>query len=132
MVTRINGAPAQGVFFSKDVRFVSVTVGTGTVDFEADLTVTSTSPRQADVVNSELEQVLELLATRGTIIGVSVVSGGAAVNVMVDYAQAFDDAAVVAALEDEMDNTNNQIGDWTGVTIAVQEGFAAAALGTPA
>lgn len=138
MVTRINGAPAQGVFFSKDVRFVSVTIDTGTTAFLTDLTVTTTSPRQADAPNSDLEQIVEIMSQRGSVIGMTVASDSV-VHFMVDYGQAIDPLAgtaiggqtaqgVGAALELEIE----ALATVTAATIAVQQGFAPAALGTPA
>ena len=121
MVSRVNGAPAQGVYFSKDVRFLLV--DTDNTTFLTDLTVAGT----ADVVNSNLEITLEQVATRGTIIGVSVVDGGN-VQVIVDYAQAYDDAAVEAAVEAAVIAATAA----TTCAITVFEGFAGAALGTPA
>ena len=140
MVTRINGSVRQGIFFSKDIRIVRVNVGTGTATFladlvlESDLAVSGTGEgrgvtQRLAAVGSELEQVVELIATRGTPIGVNVFDA-TNVDIMVDYAQAFDDAAVLAALEDEMDDTENQIGDWTVVTVSALAGFTGRALGT--
>ena len=137
MVTRINGAPRQGVWFSADVRFVSVTINTGTVDFEADLTVTATDPRQADVVNSDLEQVIEILQTRGTVIGMTVAAGGQSANFMVDYAQALDPDSVTLGNQSAVDVTAEieaaieAKANVTAATVAVQQGFAPLALGTP-
>ena len=137
MVTRINGAPRQGVWFSADVRFVSVTV-TGTTTFLSDLTVTTTDPRQADVVNSDLEQVIEILNTRGTVIGMSVDTDLIA-NFMVDYAQAFDPDNVALGgqtaqdINAELDAAIVAIGATvTSVVIATEQGFAPDVLGIPA
>jgi hypothetical protein len=137
MVTRINGAPRQGVWFSADVRFVSVTV-TGSTTFLSDLTVTSTDPRQADVVNSDLEQVAEILSTRGTVIGLTVESDLIA-HFMVDYAQAYDPDNVVLggqAAQDvnaEVDAAIVAIGATvTSVVVATLAGFEGLAQGTPA
>ena len=87
MVTRINGAPEQGFYFSKDVRVITVDAVTGG-DFVNDLTVKTTQPHQAAVVNSTLEVVLEAIATRATVIGLTVVDANTC-HVMVDYANAF-------------------------------------------
>ena len=140
MVTRINGSVRQGIFFSKDIRIVRVNVGTGTATFLADLVLDSDPAisgtgegrgltQRLAAVGSELEQVVELIATRGTPIGVNVFDA-TNVDIMVDYAQAFDDAAVLALLADEMDSTINQIGDWTVVTVSALAGFTGRALGT--
>jgi len=130
MVTRVNGAPTQGVWFSANVRFLDLTVTNG--DFLNDLTVPGTAP----VPNSTLEVVLEAIATRGTIIGVTVIDIDD-VNVMVDYAQAYDDAAVVAevtALIDAFDGATPglDVADLTASAFVVESGFAGATQGTPA
>jgi hypothetical protein len=140
MVTRVNGAPAQGFFFSKDVRVVTVTIDTGTTAFLSDLTVKTTNPYQADVVNSDLEVCLEALATRGTVIGLTVASDSV-FHAMVDYGQAIDPLAgstlgnqpaqsptPVAAMESIIEG----LATVTAATITVNPGFAGAALGTPA
>ena len=136
MVTRVNGAPAQGVWFSADVRFVSVVVDTST--YLTDLTVTSTDPRQADVVNSDLEIVLELLSTRATVIGLTVLDANTA-YAMVDYAQAIDPLAgtgiggqTAQNIEAELEAAIIAGTTATTCAVAVESGFAPAALGTPA
>ena len=133
MVTRINGAPRQGVWFSSDVRFVSVTV-TGTTTFLSDLTVAGT----ADVVNSDLEQVIEILNTRGTVIGMSVDTDLIA-YFMVDYAQAFDPDNVALGgqtaqdINAEIDAAIVAIGATvTSVVVATEQGFKPDVLGIPA
>ena len=135
MVVRVNGAPRQGVWFSADVRFVELTVSGGA--FEADLTVTSTDPRQADVVNSGLEQVLEVFSTRGNVIALSVASA-TVLHVMVDYGQAIDPLAGSALgnqtaqnIEVELEAAINAISGFSAAAIVLESGFAAAALGTP-
>lgn len=92
MVTRVNGAPEAGVWFSADVRFLNLDVTGG--DFANDLANA--------VVNSGLEMTLEAVATRATIIGLNVVDA-TTLEVMVDYAQAYDDPAVVAEVEAAID-----------------------------
>ena len=127
MVDRVNGSPKQGFYFGAGIRTLQVTATAGA--FLADLQVMS-DPRQADVVNSGLEQVLEAIATRATVIAVSVASA-TVVHVMVDYGQAFDNAAVVT----EVQNLINEVAapvDLSAAAIVVHSGFAAAALGTPA
>ncbi len=141
MVVRTNGAPRQGVWFSADVRFVTVTVTNG--DFINDLTVVTTDPRQADVVNSTLEVVLEALATRGTVIGLTV-TGATVASVIVDYAGAYDPAneglgnaavidveAEVTALVDAHDGTGDSPADLTLSNMTILEGFTGNALSTP-
>jgi hypothetical protein len=135
MVTRINGAPAQGVWFSADVAFLQVTVVGST--FLTDLTVTTTDPRQADLVNSDLEQVLEILAQRGTILGLNVDSD-TVIQTMVDYGQAFVDEGttlggqaaqdITTVLEAEID----AIAGLSSAAIVISRGFSQAAVGTPA
>jgi hypothetical protein len=123
MVDRVNGAVRQGFYFSGNVRSLQVTVTGGT--FLADLTVAGT----ADVVNSGLEQVLEAIATRGSIIAVSVASA-TVVHVLVDYAQAFDDAAVVTEVQGLIDAIATP--NLSASAIVVANGFAAAAQGAAA
>lgn len=137
MVTRVNGAPRQGVWFSANVRIVTIT--TDLSQWLTDLTVVSTDPRQADVVNSGLEQVLEILAVRGTVIGFSATNQDA-LHVMVDYGQAFDpdnvalgnqtaqdiDAEIVAAV-----NLIALPQDFANTTVDVFDGFTGSANGTP-
>ena len=142
MVVRIKGAPRQGVWFSADVRFLTLTVTNG--DFINDLTITTTQPHQADVVNSTLEVVLEAVATRGTVIGFTV-TGATVVSIMVDYAQAYDPAsagfgnqtpidveAEVTALIDAFDGSG--AGDPADLTVSnwtTLDGFTGNALATP-
>jgi len=130
MVDRVNGYIQQGVWFEQDVRFLSVTV-TAAATFLTDLvTTTNGSPDAGELavaVNSELEQLTEAVATRGTLLGLSVASD-VIVNVIVGYGQAYDDAAVLTEVEALIDAIN---GSFTAA-ITVEEGFAAAALGTPA
>ena len=141
MVVRISGAPRQGVWFSADVRFLDFTVTNG--DFINDLTVTSTDPRQADVVNSTLEVVLEAIATRGTVIGLTVVDATNA-SVIVDYAQAYDPAneglgnAAVIDVEAEIialvllqDGTGDSPADLTMTDLTIDSGFVSATPVTP-
>ena len=134
MVTRVNGAPLQGVWFSKDVRFIAVTCTNGGTSF---LTELGDSPT-AGGVNGKLEQAIEAIETRGTVIGLNV-SGANTFDVIVDYAQAYDgattalgqgtltDAAVIAEVEALIDG----ITDLSVSGLTVQTGFAAAAAGTP-
>ncbi len=141
MVVRTNGAPRQGVWFSADVRFVDVTVTNG--DFLADLQVTTTDPRQADVVNSTLEVVIEALETRGTVIGVTV-TAATTLAVIIDYGQAYEPAfqglggsatidveAEVTALVDAHDGTGDSPADLTLTNMTIFEGFTGNVLGTP-
>lgn len=136
MVDRINGAPRQGVWFSADVAFVQLTVDTTT--YLTDLTVTTTDPRQADVVNSDLEIVLELLSTRGTVIGLTVQTASI-IQVMVDYGQAIDPLLGAglgggAATDIEAELETAIIAGTTATTAAlvVSRGFGQVVVGTPA
>ena len=122
MVDRINGAPGQGVFFSKDVRFVSVACTNANDGFLDELV---DSPSGLGV-NGDLEAVLEIIAQYGTIIGLTVTGTGACA-VMVDYGQQFDDAAVQTAV----DTAIEAIAGLSANTLTVESGFAPAALGTP-
>jgi hypothetical protein len=123
MVERVHGAPKQGFYFSAGVRTLQVTATGGT--FLADLTAAG----QDDAVNTGLEQVLEAIATRATVIAVSVASA-TVVHVMVDYAQAFDDAAVVTEVQGLIDAIATP--NLSASAIVVANGFAAAAQGTAA
>ena len=123
MVTRVNGAPRQGVWFSADVRFINVTATNGGTSF---LTELDDSPT-AGGVNGKLEQAIEALETRGTVIGLNV-TGASTFSVIVDYAQAYDDADVVTEVQALID----AITDLSVSGLAVTEGFGGAALGTPA
>jgi len=132
MVTRVNGAPRQGAWFSAGVRFVELTVDTTT--FLTDLTVAGT----ADVVNSDLEIVIELLQQRGTVIGMSVETASI-VQFMVDYGQAVDPLAGTAIgnqtaqnIEAEFEAAVIANTTATAAAVVVQQGFKADALGVPA
>jgi len=137
MVERVNGSIRQGVWVEADVRFVNVDV-TAAADFLADLVLDSdstlgTTPggtsglaQRIAAVGSELEQVVEIVATRGTILGLTVEADGFGFNVMLGYAQAYDDAAVVTELQTAIDLVN---GSFTAA-ITVEEGFAPLVFGT--
>jgi len=127
MVTRVNGAPQQGVWFSKDVRFLNVNLTTNNgADFLADLVATpDTEAQRLAAVDSDLEIALEAIATRGTIVGLTVTAADD-FNVIVDYAQAYDDAAVLTEVEALID----ALATVTVSAITVEQGFVPAALGT--
>ena len=143
MVTRFHGAPRQGVWFSKDVAFVQLTA-TGAL-FLTDLTLQTyvdvNNPRQADAPNSSLEQVLELLATRGTVIGLTVETDEI-ITVIVDYGQAIVPLAGTALggqtaqnIEAELEAAIIAIDaptDITAAALVVSTGFGIATPGTPA
>ena len=89
MVTRVHGNVKSGVWFSANVRFMTVTV-TG-MTAQADLA-------DPNLANSTVERVVEALATRGTVIGVHA-TAETVIQVMVDYGQAYDDADVLTEVE---------------------------------
>ena len=124
MVDRVNGGPLQGTWFSADVRFIDFTTTNGGTSFLTELLDSPTGNN----VNGKLEQALEAIATRGTVIGLNV-TGANTFSVIVDYAQAYDDAAVQTEVEGLIDG----ITDLSGTSIIeVTEGFVANVLGTPA
>ncbi len=137
MVVRVNGAPRQGLWFSAGVRVVTITVDNSA--WLADLTVVSTDPRQADVINSGLEQTLEVLATRGTVIGFTAVDADD-LHVMVDYGQAYDPDSVTLGnqvaqdIDAEITAAINAITSpaFANATVDVFDGFTGVANGTPA
>jgi hypothetical protein len=125
MVERVHGAPKQGFYFSGGVKTLSVTATGAT--FLTDLTAAG----QADAVNSGLEQVIEAIQTRASVIGVSVASE-TVVHLMVDYANAF--GATDDAIGLEIEALINAIAtpDLSAAAVVVNGGFATAALGTAA
>lgn len=127
MVTRVNGQPAQGIWVEKDVRIVTVT--TDLSDWLADLL-----PGAGD--NSGLEQVLEVLATRATILGVTAVDDDT-LHVMLGYANAFtagNTEATVGSVEEEVAAAIDAIAtpNFANTTVDTFDGFAGVANGTPA
>jgi len=135
MVTRTNGAPRQGFWFSADVRVLTIVSTNG--DFLTDLTVTSTDPRQADVVNSGLEQVIEAVQTRCTVIAMNV-TNATTVQFIVDYANAFtagntetDSGSVEEEIANAIDAVSSPV-DLSSTTLDTFGGFTGAASGTPA
>ena len=122
MVDRVNGGPLQGIWFSADVRFVAFTTTNGGTSFLTELLDSPT----ANNINGKLEQVVEAFETRGTVIGLNV-SGANTLDVIVDYAQAYDDAAVVAEVEALCD----AVTDLSATGLTVSAGFASATVGTP-
>lgn len=132
MVTRVHGAPRQGMWFSADVRVLTITATNGA--FLADLTA---ADPDVDLPNSGLEQVLEAVATRATIIGLTV-EDATTLHVMVDYANAFtagNTEADADTIEEEVAAAINAIDapvDLSDATVDTFDGFAGLALGTPA
>jgi hypothetical protein len=126
MVARVNGGPEAGVWFSKDVRFLTVDV-TG-MTAVTDLAATRDIDGVLAGVNSSLEMVLEAIATRGTIIGLSVATE-TVIHVMVDYAQAYDDADVVTEVQDAINALDApDFPALSAADITVNLGFTGAAL----
>jgi hypothetical protein len=134
MVTRLAGAPRQGYWFGSDIRvlFLDIT----NAEFLADLTVTSTDPRQDDVVNSGLEQVIEVVQSRCTIIAMNV-TGTKTVEFLIDYGAAFtvgNTQDTSGSVEEELAAAISAIDtpqDLNGPEIQVFASFAGAVLGTP-
>lgn len=123
-VSRVHGYIQQGVWFSKDIRFVEVSA-TGATFLTDLVTDNSVSAQMTEAVNSGLEQVVELMEQRGTVLGISVVDA-THVWLMVGYASgAFDDATVITALEAQV----NAISGYSAAAVTVETGFAGAALG---
>ena len=151
MVTRINGSVRQGVFFSKDVKFMTLSCTGAT--FLADLVLDSDtavtpgvgSTQRIAAVGSALEQVVEIVAQRATVIGVHV--GGANgstttdVELMLDYAGAYpvgtdasdvgvDGGTILEQLQFDITAIDSPT-DITAVAVTVAEGFFPATPGTP-
>jgi len=122
MVDRINGGPLQGIWFSQDVRFASVTLTNGGDSF---LTELGNSPT-GNGVNGKLEECVEIFGQFGTVIGLTAVSASA-FNVILDYAQQLDDAAVVTSIDTQIE----LIADLSVATVTVESGFGPVAEGTP-
>ena len=133
MVVRTNGAPAQGFWFSADVRTLTIVSTNG--DFLEDLTVRTTDPREADVVNSGLEQLIEAVQTRCTVIALNV-TNATTVQLIVDYANAFtagNTETDSGTVEEEIGNAIDAISapvNLSSTTVDTFAGFAAAAAGT--
>jgi hypothetical protein len=134
MVTRISGAPAQGFWFGADILTVFIDATNGT--FLTDLTVTSTDPRQADAPGSGLEQVVEVMQRRCTVIGMNV-TAEKTIEFLIGYGHGFtvgNTENTVGSLEEEIADAITAIDtptDLNGTEIAVFDGFIAASLGTP-
>lgn len=84
MVVRIKGAVREGFWFSADVLVATLTVTNGGAGFLVDLAAAGTLAG----VDSELEQIIEAIQARGTVIGLHA-SGEAVLQVMIDYGQGF-------------------------------------------
>lgn len=86
MVDRIKGGPAEGVWFSADVVFATLTVTNATFDVDI-----GADPAG---VGSSLEVVVEAVETRGTVIALRVTSA-TVVELMIDFGQAYNPNSVV-------------------------------------
>ncbi len=84
MVVRVKGAVREGLWFSADVVFATLTVTNGGAGFLVDLAAAGT----AAGVDSELEQVIEAIQTRGSVVGLHA-TGEAVIQVIIDYGQAY-------------------------------------------
>lgn len=119
MVTKVNGLPERGFWFSKDVKTLRI-VATAGGDFVND----------ADGVNgvdSELEQVIEAIQTRATVIAVSIEAAGQ-LNVIVDYANAFtvgNSETTANSVEAELATAIDAVGDLATITVDTHDGFIA-------
>lgn len=119
MVTKVNGLPERGFWFSKDVKTLRI-VATAGGDFV----------NEADGVNgvdSELEQVIEAIQTRATVIAVSIEAAGQ-LNVIVDYANAFtvgNSETTANSVEAELATAIDAIGDLATITVDTHDGFIA-------
>jgi hypothetical protein len=123
MVTKVNGYPQRGFWFSADVATLNITTTGG--DFIND----------ADGVNgadSVLEEICELVSAHGTIIALSL-AGAADLNLMVDYAQAFaTDGTTIggqtaSTIETDLETAINGLAGQSAAAVTIQDGFTAAA-----
>ena len=128
MVDRIKGGPDQGFWFSADVRVLTIT--TDNSDWLADLLAPPAG------VNSGLEQVLEAVSVRATVIGVTAIDDDV-LHVLVDYANAF----TAGNTESDAGTIEEEVGDaidaitspaFANTTLDTFDGFAGATNGTPA
>jgi hypothetical protein len=133
MVTRANGAPKQGMWFGADVRILTITTDLST--WLADLVASpDTLAQRVAAVGSGLEQALEAVAARATIIGVTVIDNDT-LHVMVDYANAFtagNTEGTSSSIEAELAVAINAIAtpNFANTTVDTFAGFAGATPGT--
>lgn len=78
MVIPAAQSPAEGLWFSADVVFATLTVTGMTAQTDVD----------TPTVGSSLDVVLEAVQTRGTVVGLRV-TGETVVELIIDYAQAY-------------------------------------------
>ena len=121
MVTKVNGFPQRGVWFSADVAFLNINVTGG--DFVND----------CDGVNgadSDLEAILELVQQHGTVIALSLESA-TEVNLMVDYAQQYaTDGTTIgngpaSTIVTDLVTAIDAIAGLSGTAVVVADGFVA-------
>lgn len=119
MVTKVNGLPQRGFWFSADVRTLRI-VATAGGDFVND----------ADGVNgvdSELEQVIEAVQQYATVIGVSIEAAGV-LNVIVDYANQFtagNSETTAGSVELALAADIDAVGNLATITVDTHDGFVA-------
>jgi hypothetical protein len=90
MTIKVNGQPEQGVWFERDVSFVSVT--SDATDFqEADFSV-----------NGPVEKVLQVMQTRGTVLGLSREDDNI-LHIVYGHAAGQFTAEIIAELKAELD-----------------------------
>ena len=78
MVDRVNGFPQEGLWFSADVVFATLTVTGMTAQTDVD----------TPTVNSSLEKVIEAVQTRATVVGLRVTSE-TVIQLILDFGQAY-------------------------------------------
>ena len=123
MVTKVNGLPERGFWFSKDVATLNITTTGGDFVNDAD---------GVNGVDSVLEQIIELVQARGTVIAISI-AGAADLNLMVDYAQAFTVEAndplgggAANTVEADLETAINGLAGQSVAAVTVADGFTAA------
>lgn len=117
MTTRVNGGPVPGQWFSADVTYARLVVTGG--DFAAE-----------QGPNSRLEQVIEALQTRGTVIAFNVVNA-TTLDLALDYASAEGDVnalgkGVGGSVETELEAAINGIAGLSAAALTVGRVFATA------
>lgn len=135
MVTRVHGHVQQGIWVEKDVKIVTIgaTGATFLNDLAARVSGELSAGEEVEAVNSALEQVTELVAQRGTILGINVASDTSVVF-MVGYANAFtvgNTQATSGSVEEAISVQVDAIVGLSSPTVAVAAGFAGATPGVP-
>lgn len=150
MIDRVNGSIRTGVWVEQDVRFMSIVATNATfladLVLDSDETIGTTangtpgSAQRIAAVGSDLEQILERVSQRATILGVHVGGSGGAdtteLDLMLGYASGFQFSDFVTA--DANGTTTEQlaaeidtIGTLADTTIFVDTGFVPAYTDTP-